>query len=112
LIYELRVYHTMPGRLPDLLDRFRNLTLALWERHQIRQVGFWTVVVGENSSDLVYMLAWDSLAQREERWGAFAADPEWLAGRAATEENGQLVASVSNSLLRPTDFSAIQGWPA
>jgi NIPSNAP len=111
LIYELRTYHCIPGKLPELLARFKNLTLPIWERHQIRQVGFWTVVVGESSADLIYMLAWDSMAEREERWEKFTADPEWIRGRAATEENGQLVASVSNSLLRPTEFSALQGWP-
>jgi hypothetical protein len=108
MIYELRTYHCVPGKLPELLARFKNLTLPLWDRHLIRQAGFWTVVVGESSSDLVYMLAWDSLAQREERWEKFGADPDWVRGRAASEENGPLVASVTNSLLRPTEFSAVQ----
>jgi hypothetical protein len=109
MIYELRTYHCLPGKLPDLLARFRDLTLGLWERHQIRQVGFWTVLVGENSNDLIYMLAWDSMTDREDRWGKFAADPDWIRGRAASEEDGPIVASVTNALLRATDFSAIQG---
>jgi NIPSNAP len=110
LIYELRTYHCMPGRLPELLARFKNLTLPTWERHQIRQVGFWTVVVGESNSDLIYMLAWDSLAERG-AVGHVHRRPGMGARPAASEQNGPLVASVSNSLLRPTEFSAIQGWP-
>ena len=44
-IYELRVYTTLPGRMPKLLERFQNHTLKIWEKHGIRQVGFWYVVV-------------------------------------------------------------------
>ncbi len=47
MIYELRVYHTMPGKLPDLLKRFDTITLKIWERHGIKQAGFWTTLVGE-----------------------------------------------------------------
>ena len=46
MIYELRVYHCVPGRLPDLLKRFDTITLPLWEKHRIRQAGFWTTMVG------------------------------------------------------------------
>ena len=45
MIYELRVYHCVPGRLPNLLKRFDTITLKLWEKHGIRQAGFWTVLV-------------------------------------------------------------------
>jgi hypothetical protein len=44
-IYELRVYTTLPGRMPKLLERFQNHTLKIWEKHGIKQVGFWYVVV-------------------------------------------------------------------
>ena len=40
MIYELRVYHCVPGRLPDLLKRFDTITLKLWDKHGIRQAGF------------------------------------------------------------------------
>ena len=52
------------------------------------------------------MLAWDSLAEREIRWGTFLADPEWVAVVARTENDGQLVENISNQLLAPTAFSA------
>ena len=74
MIYELRVYTTLPGRLPNLLRRFNDHTLGIWARHGIRQAGFWTTLVGENANDLTYLLAWDSLAERETKWAAFAAD--------------------------------------
>ena len=106
MIYELRVYRARSGRLPALVSRFKHETLRIWEKHGIRQVGFWTTVVGESSQDLTYMLAWDSLAEREKRWGAFLADPEWLAVEAGSEREGPLYETISNQLLAPTAFSA------
>jgi hypothetical protein len=107
MIYELRVYHCVPGRLPALLKRFDTITLDLWKRHGIRQAGFWTVLVGESNQDLYYLLAWESLAEREKKWAAFMADPEWIAKRAETERDGAIVASVANQLLQPTGFSSV-----
>ncbi|MCK8783714.1 NIPSNAP family protein [Roseomonas sp. NAR14] len=106
MIHELRVYHCLPGRLPVLLRRFEAATLAIWERHGIRQAGFWTVEIGESNQDLYYLLEWDSLAERERKWTAFMNDPEWQAARAASEKDGPIIASYSNTILRPTAFSA------
>ena len=61
MIHELRIYHCMPGRLPDLLKRFETITLAIWERFGIRQAGFWTVEMGASNQDLYYLLEWESL---------------------------------------------------
>lgn len=108
MIHELRIYRCVPGRLPALLKRFETLTLGIWERHGIRQAGFWTTVVGESNQDLHYLLEWSSLAEREAKWAAFVADPEWIAGRAETEKDGQIVMSVSNAILQPTAFSAVK----
>jgi hypothetical protein len=108
MIYELRVYRTLPGRLPNLLARFQNHTLRIWERHGIRQAGFWTTLVGESNNDLTYLLAWESLAEREEKWAKFQADPEWLQARAESEKDGPINANVSNQLLLPTAFSSVK----
>lgn len=108
MIYESRVYHAMPGRLPDLLARFQNTTLAMWEKYDIHQVAFFTTVVGDSNNDLSYLLAWESMAEREQKWSAFQSDPDWIAARTATEQNGQIVESISNSFLAPTAFSALR----
>jgi hypothetical protein len=99
MIYELRTYHAVPGRLPALLARFHKCTLLIWERLGIRQAGFWTTLIGESNQRLTYILAWDSLAERDTRWRAFLADPEWLATVAETEKDGQLVQNISNEML-------------
>lgn len=108
MIYEMRVYEAAPGRLPDIIRRFETRTLAIFHKHGIRQAGFFTTLVGEHSQHLTYFLAWGSLAEREKKWGAFAADPEWLAVRAETEKNGPIVARVSNQMLAPTSFSSVK----
>ena len=105
MIYELRIYRCVPGRKPALLSRFENETLRIWEKHGIRQVGFWTTLIGKSSQEITYMLAWDSMAEREKRWGAFLADPEWVAVVAKTEKDGQLVENISSQLLAPAAFS-------
>jgi hypothetical protein len=108
MIYELRIYESVPGRLPDLNNRFSTITLKIWERHGIRQAGFWTTLIGESNMTLYYMLAWESLAERETKWNAFQADPEWHAARAKTEEKGPIVAKVTNYILGPTPYSAVR----
>ena len=108
MIYELRIYRCVPGRLPTLLSRFENETLRIWEKHGIRQAGFWTTLIGKSNHEIIYMLAWDSMAEREKRWGAFLADPEWVAVVANTEKDGQLVENISSQLLTPTGFSAVK----
>ncbi|MBI2873389.1 MAG: NIPSNAP family protein [Chloroflexi bacterium] len=107
MIYELRIYEVVPGKLQAVNDRFANITLNLFKKHGIKVVGFWTEDIG-TSNQLVYMTAFESLADREKRWGAFQSDPEWIKQRAETERGGPLVARVTNRLLRPTSYSPMQ----
>ena len=108
MIYESRVYRCVPGRLPPLLKRFETITLKLWEKHGIQQAGFFTTLVGESNQELTYFLAWESLAEREKKWTAFQADPEWIAARAKTEADGQIVGNIVSQLLVPTAFSSVK----
>ena len=108
MIYELRVYRCLPGRLPALMKRFQTITLKIWEKHGIRQVGFWTVLIGENNANLYYMLEWNDLAERERRWNAFQADPVWIQARAETEKNGPILMHISSLILQPTGYSKMR----
>ena len=108
MIYELRIYHCLPNRLPALLKRFETQTLGIWQKHGVRQAGFFTTMIGESSHELTYLLAWESLAEREQKWTEFQTDPEWIAARAESEKDGPILTIVSNSILQPTSFSSVQ----
>jgi hypothetical protein len=47
-------------------------------------------------------------AERERNFGAFLKDPEWLEVRRKSEEDGPLEASISNTILSPTEFSRLR----
>jgi hypothetical protein len=107
VIYEIRIYDAMPGKLPALNDRFANITLGYFEKYGIKSVGYWTDVIGI-SGRLTYMLAFDDLAHRDRAWAAFGADQERIARFAETEKDGPLVARVENRIMRPTAYSPMQ----
>ena len=108
MIYELRVYHAMPGKLPALLKRFETTTLKFWEQCGIRPVGFWTTYVGENSNDLYYILEWKDLDERQKKWDAFQSDSAWLKVKEETERDGALYTHITNYFLKPTSFSKLK----
>ncbi|MGU3541465.1 NIPSNAP family protein [Methylobacterium sp. NMS14P] len=108
MIVEMRVYYCAPTRLPALLERFRSTTLGFFQKYGIEQIGFWTTLVGPDNHALTYLLKWDDMAQREARWNAFQADPDWIAARAETEKDRPIVARIENTFLAPTDFSALR----
>jgi hypothetical protein len=108
MIYEYRLYTCLPGRLPALLKRFETATIKIWEKHGIKPAGFWTVLIGDGNHDLHYLIAWDSLADREKKWAAFQADPAWISARAESERDGPILANVKSMLLTPTAFSTVK----
>jgi len=108
LIVEMRIYHCAPTRLPALLDRFSNTTLGFFEKYGIEQIGFWTTLVGPSNHALTYMLKWESLAEREQKWNAFQADADWIAKRAASEAERPIVERIESHFLTPVAFSALR----
>ncbi|HZT39444.1 MAG TPA: NIPSNAP family protein [Bryobacteraceae bacterium] len=108
-VYELRVYHTYPGKLDDLLARFRNHTMAIFERHGMKNVGYWTPLdEPEKSKTLYYIISHESRDQAKSNWNAFRNDPEWKKVQTASEANGKLVEKVDDVYLSPTDFSPLK----
>lgn len=108
MIYELRIYTAMPGKLPALSRRFKDHTVALFEKHGITNVGYWTNTIGGRNDELWYMLAFDDLAARDKAWAAFAADPDWQAARADSEKDGPLLAFLENRIMAPTSYSPLK----
>jgi len=107
MLYEMRVYEAMPGKMGALGRRFADHTHRLFTKHGFHVVGYWTQVIGD-SNRFCYMLAWNDLAERDARNAAFGADPEWQTARAESERDGPLVANVHNELWRPTAYSPLQ----
>ncbi|PYT88984.1 MAG: NIPSNAP family protein [Acidobacteria bacterium] len=105
-VYELRVYHTFEGKLDDLLRRFRDHTMKLFEKHGIRNVAYWTPLDEPlKGRTLFYILAHPSREAATANWTAFRDDPEWIAVRDKSEANGKIVEKVDSTFLTLTDFS-------
>ena len=109
-VFELRTYHTEPGRLDALNKRFREHTCRLFTKHGMELVGFWTPQDDDKgkADTLVYLLAFPSRDGAAASWKAFQDDPEWKAAREASEKDGKIVAKVESVYLDPTDYSALR----
>ncbi len=107
MIYELRIYDIPPGRMKDINARFANHTTRIWKRLDIRPVGFWENVIGPGNT-LTYIIEWESLEEREKKWSAFQSDPEWQKISEETSKNGPIVLRVTNTIMKPTSYSAMQ----
>ena len=108
MIHELRTYEAAPGKLSALNARFRDHTLRLFERHGLEVVGFWTYAHGGWNDRLVYLVRFEDMPDRDAKWAAFGADPEWQQARADSEHDGPLTTRIRSDLLRPTDYSPLQ----
>jgi uncharacterized protein (DUF1330 family) len=109
-VFELRTYHTHPGRLDALNKRFREHTCRLFQKHGMDLIGFWTPREEKDgkSNTLVYLLAFPSREAADASWKAFRADPEWKTAQAASEQAAKIVEKVESVFLDPTDYSAIK----
>jgi hypothetical protein len=106
VVYELRIYHAVPGKLEDLIARFRDHTMKLFAAHGMKSLAYWTALdEPAKSSMFFYILEHPSREAAAANWKAFQDDPEWKSVKAKSEENGKLVESIDSTFLTLTDFS-------
>ncbi len=103
-VFEMRIYYAAEGKLDALHARFRDHTTALFEKHGITNIGYWTPV-DNSENELIYFLAYPSREAREQSWKAFMADPQWQKAYKASEVDGKLVAKVVSKFFTATDYS-------
>jgi hypothetical protein len=105
-VFELRVYHAAPGKLAELLARFRDHTDKIFARHGMKSVAYWTPAdEPEKSNTLIYILRHPSREAAAVNWKAFQDDPEWQSVRDKSEANGKLVEKIDSTYMTMTDFS-------
>ncbi|HET8924243.1 MAG TPA: NIPSNAP family protein [Candidatus Acidoferrum sp.] len=105
-VYELRVYHAYEGKLDDLLARFRDHTMALFEKHGMRSIAYWTPTDEPlKGKTLVYILAHPSREAADANWKAFRDDLEWKSVQAKSEANGKLAEKIESTFMALTEFS-------
>ena len=108
-VYELRMYHVNQGKMDALRNRFGNHTDAIFKRHNMKSIGYWTPEDAPSSQNLfVYILEHPSREEAKKNWDAFHDDPEWKKVKAESEANGPLVDHIDNYFMDPTSFSALQ----
>jgi NIPSNAP len=106
-VYELRIYHVSPGKMQDLLARFRDHTDAIFKRHGMHSVAYWTPLdEPDKSNTLIYILHHPSRDEATANWNAFQDDPEWKSVKEKSEVNGKLTEKIDSTFMALTDFSA------
>jgi hypothetical protein len=108
-VFELRVYHTLPGRLPALQARFRDHTITIFNRHHMTSVGYWTPEdAPQKDNTLIYILAHESRESAKKNWADFGADPEWQKVSKASEADGKIVEKVDSTFMDPSSYSPMK----
>jgi len=107
-LFELRVYHAVPGKVPALDSRFRDTTAKLLAKHDLTVVGYW---VPEDApgwdNTFVSLMAYPSREEANKNWSALIADPEFQAV-IKSEQANRLVVREDSIYMRPTDFSTMK----
>ena len=108
-VYELRLYHAKEGKMDALKARFGDHTDAIFRRHNMKSIGYWSPEDAPDSQNLfIYILEHPSRQEAEKNWAAFQADPEWQKVKAESEANGPLVDHIDHYFMDPTSFSALR----
>ena len=108
-VFELRTYTCNEGKLPDLLTRFRDHTMKIFEKHGMTNIAYWVPQdTPESLNTLIYVLAHPSREAAKKNWAAFVADPEWQKVQKESEANGKIVNKVVSVFMDPADFSPMK----
>jgi hypothetical protein len=111
-VFELRIYHAVPGKLPALESRFRGTTSQLLAKHDLKVVGYWVAddaAAADNtlSNTFVFLVAHSTREDAKKNWDSMWVDPGFQE-MVKSEKAEKLVEKVDGTYLRPTDFSPMK----
>lgn len=110
-LFELRTYTASPGHLDNLNARFRDYTVALFQKHGLSSFGYWVPTDKKQGADntLIYILAHKNQEAADASWKSFRADPDWVAAKKDSEEKAggplTLPDGVKSVYMKPVDYS-------
>jgi len=109
VVYELRTYTSPAGKLGELQTRFRDHTLRIFERHGMKNIGYWVPAdapLSENT--LIYILEHESRDAAKKSWDDFRVDPDWQKAYEESQRDGRLASNVESVFMTATDFSPMK----
>jgi hypothetical protein len=107
-VFELRIYHAVPGKVPALESRFRDTASRLLAKHDLKAVGYWVPEDTPSFNDtFIYVLAHPSREEAKKNWNAMRTDPEFEE-MIKSEQADKLVEKVDSIFMHPTDFSPMK----
>ena len=108
-VFELRTYTAPDGKLPELQARFRNHTMRMFEKHGMKNVGYWVPQdAPAKDNTLIYIISHESREAAKKSWAAFSGDPEWQKVAKESQMNGKIVAGITSVYMDATDYSPIK----
>ena len=108
-VYEIRTYTTPPGKLEALKSRFRDHTIKVFNKYDMKSIGYWVPQDAPlKDNTLIYILSHESREAAAKSWTSFRADPDWVKAKADSEKDGPLTTKVESVFVDPTDFSALK----
>lgn len=109
-VFELRIYKAEKGKLANLNARFRDHTIAIFNRFAMQSVGYWVPSDGEDARDtLIYILRYPSRDAAKASWASFGSDPEWKKAAKESQLDGRILREKPQSTyMKSTDYSAIR----
>ena len=105
-VFEMRTYTAPDGKLPNLQARFRDHTIRIFNKHNMKSVGYWVPQdAPARDNTLVYIISHDSREAAKKSWADFQADPEWKKVSAESQVEGPIVSKVVSVFMDATDYS-------
>jgi hypothetical protein len=108
-IFELRTYENPSEKANETkVKMFNTAEIAIFRRTGLTPVFFGNALVGSRMPHLTYMLVFDSLADREEKWGVFGSDPAWhKLSTTPGYTDPEIITNITNVFLGPAEYSQI-----
>jgi hypothetical protein len=108
-VFELRVYHAVPDKVPALESQFRDTWSKLLAKHDLKVVGYWVPEGAPPAWDntFIYLVAHSSREEAKKNWDAMRADPAFQEALKSEQAN-KLVEKIDSTYMRPADFSPMK----
>ena len=105
MIHQLRIYEIFEHNKAAFHARFRDHAARIMQTYGFEIVAMWEARTDQRT-EFVYVLAWPDEAKLRSAWARFRADEEWQEiKRVTSAEHGDLVGTIEDRVLVPTDYS-------